>query len=466
MKLIKNLFLLLALGSVVLLSACHKTELLTLSQPVLQISAPITSDTLKGTIKGTLLSGKTYYFKSDITVNDGDTLQMQAGVKLIAIGDGKTYQTSPEIIVHGTFISLGTKDNPNYITVGNYTDLHSQAAAGNYANVFQGYWGGIVCSPSTTATATNAAPAGGDLIIKWTHLEMAGGPSGPNNDPAIYAQGDPRYIIYFGNIKKNFVLEDSWVFGSKDDAIRVVGGKINIMRNTFEICGQSGGEFFNMKSGTVGDIAYNMMIGAATNAIKASDSGSSGTQCNVNMYNNTIVNCGFRQTKSGRGGSINYEKAARGLVYNNLIVNCRFGLRLVNDADITNIKYNSQLYYGNSQTIVNQFNSADGVATFQSNDVHSTTPQQNNPLFISYDLNQFNYTASPGPLTAAQQPAYLVQVGSGNFRLQATSPAASKGKTDFQPLNLVTSTGTTASTVTLPGKDLGAYQIDGTGNQH
>lgn len=464
MKMIRTLFI--ACSCLLLLNACHKAELLTLSQPTLQVSSPITTDTLKGTIKGTLLSGKTYYFKSDITINDGDTLQMQAGVKLIAIGDGKTYQTSPEIIVHGTFISLGTKDNPNYITVGNYADLHTQAASGTYTNVFTGYWGGIVCSPATVATAANPSPAGGDLIIKWTHLEMAGGPSGPNNDAAIYAQGDPRYIIYFGNIKKNFVLEDSWVFGSKDDAIRVVGGKINIMRNTFELCGQAGGEFFNMKSGTVGDIAYNMMIGAATNAIKASDSGSSGVQCNVTMYNNTIINCGFRQTKTGRGGSINYEKAARGLVYNNLIVNCRFGTRIVNDADVANIMYNNQLYYGNSQTIVNQFLASDGVAKFQSNDIRFTTPQQNSPLFISYDLNQFNYTANPGPLTAAQQPAYLVLVGSSNFKLQSGSPAMNKGKTDFNPLNLVTSTGTLAPVVTLPGKDLGAYQIDGTGNQH
>src|SRR5205823_4859883 len=131
--------------------------------------------------------------------------------------------------------------------------------------------------------------------------------------------------------------------------------------------------FFHMKSGTIGDIAYNLMIGAATNAIKASDSGSSGVQTNVNMYNNTIINCGYRQTKSGRGGSINFEKAARGLVYNNLILNCRFGLRLVNDADLTNIKYNNQLYYGNSQAIVTQFRAGDGVATFQTNDIYSAT---------------------------------------------------------------------------------------------
>jgi hypothetical protein len=447
------------------LSACHKGELANISQPVIQVSNGITSDTLSGAVKGTMLAGKTYYFKSDITVNDGDTLQMQAGVKLIAIGDGKTYQTAPEIIMHGTFISLGTKDNPNYITVQNADTYHSEAAAGTYTNIFQGYWGGIVCSPEA-ATAAKPSPLGGDMIIKWTHLEFAGGPSGPNNDPAIFAQGDPRYIIYYGNIKKNFVLEDSWVFGAKDDAIRVSGGHISIMRNTFELCGQSGGEFFNMKSGTVGDLAYNFLIGAATNALKASDSGSSGVQCNVTMYNNTMINCGFRQTKSGRGGSIDFEKGARGLCYNNLVANCRFGLRVTSDADLTNVKYNNQYFYGSTQKIVDLFQAADGVSTFQSADVHSTTPKENDPTFYGYDLTAYNYTANPGPMTVSVQTPAVLLMGTSNFRLKASSKGVNAGKVDFSPIASVTATGDYGTTITLPGKDIGAYQSDGTGNQH
>ncbi|HEY9194984.1 MAG TPA: hypothetical protein VIM77_01920 [Mucilaginibacter sp.] len=447
------------------LSACHKTELADISKPVIQVSNGITSDTLSGAVKGTMLAGKTYYFKSDITVNDGDTLQMQAGVKLIAIGDGKTYQTAPEIIMHGTFISLGTKEKPNYITVQNADTYHSEAAAGTYTNVFKGYWGGIVCSPQA-ATADKPSPLGGDLILKWTHLEFAGGPSGPNNDPAIYGQGDPRYIIFFGNIKKNFILEDSWVFGSKDDAIRVSGGHISVMRNTFELCGQSGGEFFNMKSGTVGDLAYNMLIGAATNALKASDAGSSGTQTNVTMYNNTMINCGFRQTKSGRGGSINFEKGARGLVYNNLIANCRIGLRVTADADLTNIKYNNQYYYGSTQKIVDLFLAADGVASFQSADMHSTTPKDNDPAFYGYDLTAYDYAANPGPVTVSAQTANIVTIGTSNFRIKTSSKAVNKGYVDFSPIRSVTATGSYGTTITPPGKDIGAYQSDGTGNQH
>jgi len=304
------------------------------------------------------------------------------------------------------------------------------------------------------------------VIIKWTHVEFAGSPAGSNNETAVYAAGDPRYNIYFGNIKRNFIVEDSWFFGSKDDNIRVVGGKISIMRNTFELCGGVGGEFVNMKSGTVGDIAYNMCIGSATNSLKASDSGTSGTQCNVYMYNNTIVNGGYRQTKSGRGGSINYEAAARGAIYNNLIVNCRFGVRIVSTADIANVIYGNQLFYGYSPAIIAQFYAVDGVGTKKASDIISTTTQQNNPLFYGYDVNSYNFTANPGPITANLQPYKLLAVGTANFNLQAASPGVNKAKTDFSPLKKVTTTGNYGTTITLPGKDLGAYQTDGTGNQH
>jgi hypothetical protein len=463
MKSLKTIYL-ACLGTLVL-SACHKAEIANISQPVIQAGNAIKSDTLSGSVKGTMLSGKTYYFKSDITVNDGDTLLMQAGVKLIALGDGKTYLTSPEIIMHGTFISLGTKESPNYITVQSADTYHTEASAQNYTDVFQGWWGGMVCSPEA-ATTTNPSPTGGDVIIKWTHLELAGGPAGPGDNPAIYGSGDPRYVIYFGNIKKNFILEDSWVFGSKDDAIRVSGGKISVMRNTFELCGQAGGEFFNMKSGTVGDLAYNMFIGAATNALKASDAGSSGVQCNVNMYNNTMVNCGFRQTKSGRGGSIDFEKGARGVAYNNLIANCRFGLRVTSDADVQNVKYNNQYFYGSTAGIVGLFLATDGVATFQTADIHSTTAKDNDPQFYGYDLTAFDYVANPGPMTVSKQTANTVTIGTSNFRLQSSSKAIGKGNTGFSPIGAVTTTGTYGTTITLPGQDIGAYQNNGTGNQH
>jgi hypothetical protein len=466
-KILNQLIIVLGLG--ITLSACHQTEIVAVSTGVVFTANAITSDTLSGTIKGTLLSGKTYYIKSDITINDGDTLLLQNGVSLIALGDGVTAKTSPEIFVHGTFISLGTKDKPNYITVKNAADLHTQASNQNYTNVFYGWWGGITCTPATP-TPTNPNPKGGDAIIKWTHLEFGGAPSGDNDNTAIYPSGTARFLIYFGNSSKNLIIEDSWFFGAKDDNVQVGSGKISIMRNTFELCGAVGGEFFNIKTGTLGDIAYNVFIGSATNAMKISDSGTSGVQCTATVYNNTIIDGGYRQTKAGRGGSIDFEKGARGRAYNNLIVNCRFGLRITPDADFANVAYGNQLFYGYSPAIVAQFYTADSAPTVQAakaaSDIISTTVKQNDPLFYGFDVNQYDFTANPGPISASLQPFKIVAVGTSNFKLQAGSPGLNKGKVDFAPQGNVIATGTFGTTVTLPGKDIGAYQNDGTGNQH
>jgi hypothetical protein len=466
-KIFNQLIVVLGLGMI--LSACHQKEIVNVSKALVQTANPITSDTLKGTIKGTLLSGKTYYFKSDITVNDGDTLLLQNGVHLIAIGDGITAATSPEIFVHGTFISLGTQDQPNFITVQNAAQLHAEATQQNYTNVFFGWWGGITATPASP-TPTNPSPTGGDVIIKWTHIEFSGAPSGDSDDQAIYPSGTARFNMYFGNKTKNLIIEDSWFFGAKDDNIQVGGGHISIMRNTFELCGGVGGEFFNMKTGTLGDIAYNVCIGSATNSFKISDSGTSGIQCTATVYNNTIIDGGYRQTKSGRGGSIDFEKGAKGHAYNNLIVNCRFGLRITPDADVANVIYGNQGFYGSSQAIADQFYTKDTapavLAAKASTDIISTTPKQNTPAFTAFDVEQYDFASNPGPISASLQPAAIVTIGSSNFRLTSASPEINKGTVSFSPLGTVTAIGTYGTTITPPGRDIGAYQSDGSGNQH
>ena len=445
-KFIKNLFLLST--PVVMLSACHKEETVDISTAKISAGQTITSDTLSGTIKGTLQSGKTYYFKTDIVINAGDTLLMQEGSKLIAIGDGKSTATSPQITCNGTFISLGTATNHNFITV---TD--AQRTTSNFG---KGLWGGIQFGPNS-----------GDLIIKWTHLEFAGGPAGPAADPAVYTTGDPRFTIAFTNPNANVIFEDSWVYGSTDDGMRVLHGKISIMRNTFEVCGIAGGEALNIKNGTVGDVAYNLAIGAATNSFKISNSGAGPVQTNVNVYNNTMLNGGFRQVKSGRGGSINYEKGAQGKIYNNMIINCRFGLRVTADADTAHISYNNQFYYANDQRLINQFNTTDGVAKTKNGDIRSTTPKTNNPQFASYDVNQFDFSTASVPMDISAMPVGLVTAMNYNFSLLPGSPALKKANADiFQPMKAVPQGGLYGATTLAPGVDMGAYQSDGSGNQH
>ncbi|HEY0299224.1 MAG TPA: hypothetical protein VGB84_08400, partial [Arachidicoccus sp.] len=104
----KTIFLLL-IASFIVLSSCHK-ETETYVQPIrVNPGQYITSDTLTGSVKGTLQHGKTYYFASDITINHGDTLLMEPGSKLVSLGDGSSTEQSPQITCSGTFISIGSK---------------------------------------------------------------------------------------------------------------------------------------------------------------------------------------------------------------------------------------------------------------------------------------------------------------------------------------------------------------------
>jgi hypothetical protein len=429
------------------LGACHKESKVYVSPAQQTASHPITSDSLTGAVAGTLLSGKTYYFSADITINKGDTLFMQPGSRLLAIGDGKTPQTSPQVTCNGTFISAGTADSNNYITVPD--NLRNASSIG------KGLWGGIQCGETS-----------GDVVIKWTHIEFAGGPAGANADPNVFAPADPRNSLSYTNIDGNVIVEDSWIFGTSDDGMRLLHGHVSVMRNTFEDCGTTGGEGLNLKNGCVGDVAYNLIIGAATNAFKVSNSGGGPVENKTYLYNNTMVNCGFRQLKTGRGGSIDYEKGASGKIYNNVIVNCRFGMRLTPDADLPNITYNNQLFYGNAAYLPGQFYSTDGKGVKQSGDILSATPKDNNPHFVNYNVDQFDYAPVVPPLSATAMPMAIVTDAGYDFTLLPSSPGYGKGVTNFQPLKTVPQGGTLGATTVGPNVDLGAFPSDGTGNKN
>jgi hypothetical protein len=434
---------------IILLAACHKEETVHISPKKVYISQPITSDSLTGAIKGTLLSGKSYYFSKDIIINKGDTVLMQEGARLIAIGDGKTAATSPQVTCNGTFISLGTPEHNNFITVPD--DLRTTD------NIGKGFWGGIQCGDSS-----------GDVILKWTHLEFAGGPAGAAPDPNVFKPKDPRNCLSYTNINGNFIMEDCWVYGTKDDGMRILHGHVSVMRNTFEACGLSGGEAFNLKNGCLGDVAYNLVTGAATNGFKVSNSGDGPVQTKVYLYNNTILNCGFRQQKSGRGGSINYEKNAQGKVYNNMIINCKYGLRFTTDADMINTTYDNQFFYANDPRLISEFYASDGKGVVQGGDVRSVSPKANNPLFATYSVDQFDYTTvSTLTLDISQMPIGIINAQAYDFSLLPGSPAGLKGNADaLKAQRTVPQGGVYGATTLDPNTDMGAYPTNGQGNLH
>ena len=464
------------MASTVMLASCKKNKTATpvISTPQFQAGATISKDTLSGSVKGTMVSGKTYYFSDAITINAGDTLVMQAGVKLLALNP------NAQIIVKGSFISLGSKDNPNWITgkdaynspatykLNSLVDPNTDPALRPDGKM----WGGIQCD--TSAKMVN---------IKWTHLDFAGGTASATNPPAGYQSGANLFVILFQNPNGYLILEDSWIYGSTTDACRVNGGKIHIMRNTVEKLSYTDGDAFNVKNSTTGDMAYNLIIGTAKGGTKASNKGSYGsTQTNVNMYNNTYVSGGFRSVDPDRGANINYEQGARGMAYNNIMVNCRTGLRILENpaADTSNCFYGYNLSYGDNLAIVNQFYPPTHATHPQATDIPNpasfypgysnktyklgqvyNAPQlvgQNNPKFKNFPL----------PVSDTSKLTLYNFVGSYDFSLQSGSPAIGVGNTNFQPINATSAITNSMlkATVTPPNKDLGAYPTDGSGNQH
>lgn len=452
------------------LTSCSKDETANVSVPQFEAGATISSETLSGSVKGTMETGKTYYFASKVTINENDTLVMQSGVKLLA--------TNPaaQLVVKGVFISLGTKENPNWITgeapylnPSAYKKTSLQDPNTDPALKPDGkFWGGIQCEATCSL-----------LDIKWTHLEFAGGTADDTNADQGYDSGDDLFNIKFNNPEGILILEDSWVYGTTTDAVRANGGKIHIMRNTIEKLAYNDGDCFNVKNSSVGDMAYNLIIGSAKGGTKASNKGTYGNaQTEINMYNNTYITGGHRSVDPDRGSNANIEQGAKGKVYNNIFVNCRTGLRILLNpsADIANTSYGNNLNYGDNLAIVNEFYPTTHGTEPQASDIpdYTTFLSANYQVGDVYDAPQLVGKNSPKfvnfPLPVADVANVTLYNFQGNydFHLATGSPAIGKGNTAFSPVNATSSLTNEylKATVTPPSSDLGAFPTNGSGNQH
>lgn len=379
---------------------------------------------LSGEVEGVLEKG-TYTVKSDLIIPAGKEWKLMPGVVLAFDGDGLSPETSPELRVLGDLIAVGTAADPILFTV-----VESKRKP---ENAYEGFWGGIQAYPTSKA-----------FVLQHCIVEYTGGPSSQND---IYDAGDPRFALHFANPEGVLVFDRCTLRHTADDGIRPQGGgKLAIINSVFYDVGETGGEGLNIKDGSRGDVAFNLFYSVATNGSKPAGPGDGVPQTEINTYNNTFVNCGFRRVQSGRGGSINFEDGAKGVAYNNLIVNCRFGIRLRADRlpDVANLSYDYTHYYANDPVDEDNFfpstdvdDNGDRLTSQQPNDIIQVDPQ-----FVNYDV------------ATSKTEKYI---DGKDFYLKAGSPGVGKGFTGFSPVNATLSAGGVTVTIPAPANYIGAF---------
>jgi len=180
------------------------------------------------------------------------------------------------------------------------------------------------------------------------------------------------------------------------------------------------------------DIAYNLIYDANTNGLKLSNSGALDPQAHLVIYNNSIVNTGWRRPKV-KGGSIWLEANVYAELYNNLDFDCRFACK----HDASNVEDPRSVitpnYYFASTTIgVTQYQ-ADSVKgqLRGSHDIVSATAGDKNPMFVNFPI-QTTVDINVGTTKSGNVPQ--TYSSSWNFKLSAGSPALSGGTTNFTRL--------------------------------
>ena len=220
-----------------------------------------------------------------------------------------------------------------------------------------------------------------------------------------------------------------------NDQTYFTGGKGVIVGNVFADSGNAadGGEAINVKSGCKLDVANNLIYNACTNALKLSNAGNSETVplTDMTVYNNTIVNCGWRRSKNKKGGSIWVEKAARPVMVNNLIYDSRFGLKQPKQdgADMDNSRMTPNYYFASTAKGVEQMAKNASLGIWYDTDVHSSMAGEGDPLFRNFSQTpKININCE---VDDPMEGAPLAYDKSWNFTLFSGSPALVGGVTDF-----------------------------------
>ncbi len=363
---------------------------------------------------GSIVWTKDTTLAESVKIPEGASLYIEPGVTVTCKSD---VQVPIEIVVLGNLYCMGTADKPVTIT----SDTHKPAD-----------WGGIICGYNS-----------GEVVLN--HVDVAYAGATPTESSISFQNGLFKTKIdggvpafHFCNVNGKFVMANSFLHDNYNDQTYFTGGQGIIYNCIFADSGNAadGGEAINVKSGCKLDIANNIIYNACTNAFKLSNAPITETipLTQINVYNNTMVDCGWRRSKNSKGGSVWIEKAIAPTFVGNLVADCRYGMKQPkkDGADIEHSRIAPNFYYASTETGVKQLAKDADLIVWSDLDIKSTTAGQLNPLFINFkQSDKMNINCETDDVESG---APLPFDKTWNFNVQAGSPVLSGGVADVQRL--------------------------------
>lgn len=363
---------------------------------------------------GSLVWSKDTTLSESVEIPVGTSLYIEPGVTVTCKSE---VQVPVEIVVLGNLYCMGTAEKPVTFT----SDTKKPAD-----------WGGIICGYNSEEVVLN-------------HVEVAYACATPTESSASFQNklfkttidgGVPAF--HFCNVNGKFVMANCFFHDNYNDQTYFTGGNGVIINNIFADSGNAadGGEAINVKAGCKLDVANNIIYNACTNAFKLSNAGNSETisLTEMTVYNNTIVDCGWRRAKNKKGGSVWVEKAAKPIFVNNLIYDSRFGLKQPKQdgADMEHSRLTPNYYFASTDKGVEQMAKGASLSIWYDTDIKSSVAGQLNPLFKNFkQSDKMNINCE---IDLQEKGAPLAFDKTWNFEYQDNSPALSGGVTDFSPL--------------------------------
>lgn len=302
-------------------------------------------------------------------VPEGTSLYIEPGVHVTVSHDSQEEDKHPiEIVALGNLYAMGTADKPVVITsdTGKPND-----------------WGGIICGYNCS-----------EVVL--SHVELADCGATPTESSMSFQNklfkttidgGVPAF--HFCNTNGRFAMIGCYLHNNYNDQTYFTGGKGVITGCTFADNGNSndGGEAVNVKSGCTLDVAFNLIYNACTNAFKLSDGGvEKNFASKLVIYNNTIVDCGWRRTKNKKGGNVWLEKGIAPVFVNNLMVDNRYGIRQPqkDGGDIDNSILAPNCLFASTDDVVKQQAKDYSMIVWDDNNKVSTSPEDLSKLFVNF----------------------------------------------------------------------------------